>query len=112
MTAPFTIARRRPLLSLAVATAFLLAPAARAQSAPTREPTITVGGDVATPLVLTAADLAAMPHTTVTATDHGVTRTYRGVWVADVLAKAGFALGPAARRHSLSGYVLVRATDG
>ena len=114
MTAPLVPARLRPLLAVVAAAALVLAlaPAARAQSAPAREPTITVGGDVATPLVLTAADLAAMPHTTVTATDHGVTRTYRGVWVADVLAKAGFALGPGAPRHSLSGYVLARATDG
>jgi DMSO/TMAO reductase YedYZ molybdopterin-dependent catalytic subunit len=115
MTPRLSSPRRRPLLALAAATAVFalsLAPAAHAQSAPAPEPTITVRGDVPTPLVLTAADLAAMPHTTVTATDHGVTRTYRGVWVADVLAKAGFVLGPAARRNSLSGYVLARATDG
>ncbi|MBK7907577.1 MAG: molybdopterin-dependent oxidoreductase [Gemmatimonadetes bacterium] len=115
MTARLVRPRRRPLLALAAATAallFSLAPAAHAQSALAPEPTITVRGDVPTPLVLTAADLAAMPRATVTTTNNGMTTTYRGVWVADVLAKAGFALGPAARRNSLSGYVLARATDG
>ncbi|MBP7549790.1 MAG: molybdopterin-dependent oxidoreductase [Gemmatimonadaceae bacterium] len=115
MTARRSRQHHPPLLALAAATAallFSLAPAARAQAAPAAEPTITVRGDVPAPIVLTAADLAAMPRATVTATDHDVTRTYRGVWVADVLAKAGFVLGPAARRNSLSGYVLARATDG
>ncbi len=83
-------------------------PAAGAQAAAS----IVITGDVATPITLTAADLAAMPRATVTTTSNGIATTYAGVWLPDVLKKAGVPLGPGMRGSTLSGYVMARASDG
>ncbi len=75
-------------------------------------PSIAVTGAVATPLTLTAADLAAMPRATVATNANGIATTYEGVWLSDVLKRAGVPLGSALRGPALSAYVLASASDG
>src|SRR5262245_9052346 len=69
---------------------------------------ISVTGDVAQPLTLRATDLAAMPRAT--ATVNGT--LYEGVWLSNVLKKAGVPLGSSLRGAALSSYALASATDG
>ncbi len=75
-------------------------------------PSISVTGAVAQPLTLTAADLAAMPRASVTTNNNGIATTYEGVWLAEVLKKAGAPLGPGMRGPALASYVLASASDG
>ena len=76
--------------------------------------TIKVDGAVETPLTLSAADVAAMPQTTMKVKDHdGKDATYTGVLVRDLLLKAGVPLG----QHRLKGPLLacgvaVTSADG
>jgi len=84
------------------------APLAAQQSTPS----IAVTGAVAQSLTLTAADLASMPRATATTTSDGMSTTYEGVWVSEVLKKAGAPLGGALRGAALSTYVVASATDG
>ena len=93
-------------LTLALATPL----AAQQPASPAQ--TLAVTGAVAHPLTLTAADLASMPRATVTTTSNGMSTTYEGVWVSDVLRKAGAPLGGALRGAALSTYVVARASDG
>jgi len=75
-------------------------------------PSISVSGDVKQQLTLTAADLAAMPRAKAVTDNNGVQTTYEGVWLSDVLKKAGVPLGPGLRGPALAGYVLASASDG
>lgn len=75
-------------------------------------PSVAVTGAVATPLTLTAADLATMPRASVTTNSNGIATKYEGVWLSDILKKAGVALGPALRGSALSAYVVASASDG
>ncbi len=99
---------RRLIAALAVLFTAATAPHAAAQATTG----ITVTGDIPAPLTLSAADLAAMPRASVTATYNGVTTTFHGVWLADVLKRAGAPLGPGPHAHSLTGYVVAKASDG
>lgn len=73
---------------------------------------VTVGGEVATPLTLTAPDLAAMPRTTAVAKDkQGTPHTFEGVSLADIFKKAGVTIGPDLRKKNLAKYVLVTCAD-
>lgn len=96
-------------LGLAVAVAGGLACASPlvAQSAPT----VVVSGAVATPLTLSRSDLAGMTRASVTTNSNGIATTYEGVWLSDVLKKAGVPIG-AMRGAALSNYVVASASDG
>ncbi len=72
---------------------------------------IEVTGDVQTKLTLTAADLAKLPRATVTLVS-GVTSVYQGVWLHDILEKAGVPQGERLRGKALASYVLAEAKDG
>ena len=78
-----------------------------AQSAPSIS---VIGGTQ--PLSLTAADLAAMPRATIRMSNNGIETVYEGVWMSEVLKKAGVRLGEALRGPALAGYVLASAVDG
>lgn len=93
---------------VACAFAFAVHPIAAQQGAPA----VAVTGSVPHPLVLTTADLAAMPRAAVTMTSNGIATTYEGVWLADVLQKAGAPLGAGMRGPALATYVLASASDG
>ena len=75
-------------------------------------PSVAVTGAVKQPLTLTASDLAAMPRAMAVTDNNGIQTTYEGVWLADVLKKAGVPLGPGLRGAALAGYVLASASDG
>lgn len=73
---------------------------------------IAISGDVTHPLTLTAAELKAMPRTTVTIVDQGREVKYTGVLVGDVLARAGAPLGRDLSGAAVATYVLASAKDG
>ena len=89
----------------------LLATLVLAQAPPAA--VLAVQGDVATPLSLTADDLAKLPRQTasVPAPD-GSKIVYEGVTLFAVLQKAGAPFGKQLRGKVLSTYVLAKAMDG
>src|SRR5215467_13570558 len=71
-----------------------------------------VTGAVKQPLTLTADDLAKMPRATVRTMNNGMETVYEGVWLYEVLKKAGVPQGSELRGKALAGYVLAEAQDG
>src|SRR6516164_2621197 len=76
------------------------------------QPSIQVTGAVKQPLTLTADDLAKMPRSTVRTKSNGMETVYEGVWLHEVLKKAGVPQGSELRGKALTGYVLAEAQDG
>lgn len=76
------------------------------------QPSIQVTGAVKQPLTLTAEDLAKMPRATVRQSHSGMETVYEGVWLHQVLKKAGAPQGSDLRGKALTSYVLVEAQDG
>jgi len=74
--------------------------------------TVSVKGDVPHPLTLSAADLAAMPRRTITASAHQLSGTWEGVEVRELLARAGVPSGEALRGRALALAVVVSGADG
>ncbi len=95
---------RRLLLIAAVA-----ACVAVGQEAPS---SVQIGGAVKQPLSLTSDDLAKMPRASVKMTSNGLETTYEGVWLHEILKRAGAALGGELRGKALTSYLLVEAKDG
>ena len=75
-------------------------------------PSVAITGSVTTPLTLTAAELAQMPRATVTTNNGGIETRYEGVWLHEILKKAGVPLGEQLRGKALTTYVLAEAQDG
>jgi DMSO/TMAO reductase YedYZ molybdopterin-dependent catalytic subunit len=75
-------------------------------------PTVRVGGAVKQPLALSAEGLAKMPRASVTTVSNGMQTVYEGVWVHEVLKRAGVPQGEALRGKALASYVLAEAQDG
>jgi DMSO/TMAO reductase YedYZ molybdopterin-dependent catalytic subunit len=74
---------------------------------------VRVVGEVTGPLTLSAADMATMPRTTVSAKDkQGVPHTYAGVALADIFRRAGVPTGAQLRGKNMTKYVLVSCADG
>jgi DMSO/TMAO reductase YedYZ molybdopterin-dependent catalytic subunit len=73
---------------------------------------IQVTGAVKQPLTLTAGDLAKMPRSTVKTTSNSMETVYEGVWVHEVLKRAGVPQGQGLRGKALASYVLAEAQDG
>src|SRR5258708_2239009 len=71
-----------------------------------------VTGAVKEPLELTADDLAKMPRAAVKSTNNGMETTYEGVWLHQVLKRAGVPQGSELRGKALASYVLASASDG
>jgi DMSO/TMAO reductase YedYZ molybdopterin-dependent catalytic subunit len=80
-----------------------------AQEAP---PSLQVAGAVKQSLTLTADDLAKMPRASVRTTNNGIETVYDGVWVHEILKRAGVPLGSELRGKALASYVLAEAQDG
>ena len=75
--------------------------------------TLTVTGDIPTPLTLKAEDLAAMPREKGTVTEQdGTTVEYEGVPLREILKRAGAPLGNQLRGKALASYILAKAHDG
>jgi hypothetical protein len=109
----------RPTVPALLALPFLFfaltASPAAAQSPAGASPaqTLTIAGDITTPLTLKPADLKALPRTTLTVhQDDGTTVTYEGVLVAELLKRAGAPLGRDLTGLALATYVLASASDG
>jgi len=75
-------------------------------------PSVKVGGSVKQTLTLTQADLAKLPRASVRLGSSGAETVYEGVWVYEVLRRAGVPLGGELRGKALASYVLARARDG
>lgn len=86
--------------------AFAQAPAAAAE--------LRINGAVATPLVLTVADLKKMPRKTLSVLNpHDKKQeTYEGVLLEELLRRAGIPQGEQLRGASMATYVLAEAEDG
>jgi DMSO/TMAO reductase YedYZ molybdopterin-dependent catalytic subunit len=74
---------------------------------------LTVDGEVAKPLKLTAADLAKLPRHSVTAKAHdGKEASFEGIELGDVLTLAGVKFGEHLRGKDLALFLVVGAADG
>lgn len=76
------------------------------------EPTVQVTGAVKQALSLSAGDLAKMPRVSVRTSSNGMQTVYEGVWLHEVLKKAGVPQGGELRGKALASYVLAEAQDG
>lgn len=74
--------------------------------------TVDITGAVEKPLRLTAADLAAMPRATVETRSDGIAVTYEGVWLHELLKRAGIPSGTELRGKALASYLVAQAEDG
>ncbi len=74
--------------------------------------TLTVGGDIPKPVTLTKEDLAKMPRTSVTWSEHGTPVSYEGVLLYEVLKAAGAPLDKQLSGKALASYVVAEAKDG
>jgi|HubBroStandDraft_6_1064221.scaffolds.fasta_scaffold264525_3 hypothetical protein len=100
------------LAAIPVALAFAQAPQSQPQ-AQTGPATLTVSGDIPTPLTLKAEDLAAMPREKASVPDQdGTEIEYEGVPLREILKRAGAPLGGQLRGKALASYVLAKAHDG
>ncbi|MBC7925606.1 MAG: molybdopterin-dependent oxidoreductase [Bryobacteraceae bacterium] len=75
-------------------------------------PAVMVTGDVKQPLTLTAEDIAEMPRASVRLKTNGVDIVYQGVWLHEVLKRAGVPSGSDLRGKALTTYLLAEASDG
>jgi DMSO/TMAO reductase YedYZ molybdopterin-dependent catalytic subunit len=73
-----------------------------------------VGGNVATPLSLSASDLKALPRRTLKVLNHHENKeeTYEGVAVQELLRRAGVPQNEKLRGSAMATYVLAEAADG
>jgi DMSO/TMAO reductase YedYZ molybdopterin-dependent catalytic subunit len=74
--------------------------------------TIQVTGDVMAPMTFTAEDLAKLPRNTVKTKSNGADVEYEGVWLYELLQRAGVPMGKELRGKALASYVLADAKDG
>jgi DMSO/TMAO reductase YedYZ molybdopterin-dependent catalytic subunit len=96
---------RRSVWVLGALAAAILA----AQDAP---PSVQVSGAVKQALTLTAEDLARMPRASVRTASNGRETVYEGVWLHEVLKKAGVPQGSELQGKALASYLLAEAQDG
>ncbi|MCC7341312.1 MAG: molybdopterin-dependent oxidoreductase [Bryobacterales bacterium] len=73
---------------------------------------VEVVGAMKQPLRLNAEDLSKMPRASVDTRFDGVAVHYEGVWLTEVLKKAGVPSGVELRGKWLTGYLLMEAEDG
>ena len=88
---------------------------AAAQTAPSEgASTLTIGGDVTTPLTISLAELEKMPQTTLSVVNphNHKPEKYEGVPLDTLLQQCGVPHGEAIRGKWMSAYVLVTAADG
>ena len=83
-----------------------------ASAAPVLAQDLALTGLTGPTVTLTPADIAGMPHVTLTVTVEGKTHTYEGVPLTDILARVGAPSGKALRGVDLTDVVLVGAKDG
>lgn len=80
---------------------------------PAPDTVLKVSGKVVTPLSLTFAQIIRMPQHMVKVKDKkGKVHTYKGVYIQDMLSRAGVTMGSQLRGENLSKYVLAVCADG
>lgn len=103
------------LLTLAVVAAAALG-GQQASTPPQNETAavLRIGGDVATPLTLTAADLKKLPRKTLKVLNphEKKNEVYEGVPLEELLRRAGVPQGSNMRGAAMASYVVAEATDG
>src|SRR5262245_8707075 len=99
-------------ISMSARIAVVLLWAATLSAAQTASSPLTVAGDVATPLSLTADQLKTLPRTKVDVNEDGRTQVYEGVLVGEILRRAGAPLGTELRGNAIATYVVATANDG
>jgi DMSO/TMAO reductase YedYZ molybdopterin-dependent catalytic subunit len=98
---------------ISVALVFIASRAASGQITPPANATLRVNGKVERQLVLSEADLQALPHKHLAVTDEkGTPVTYDGVPVVELLRRAGVPLGKQLRGPQMKLYVIADAADG
>ncbi len=75
-------------------------------------PSVRVTGAVKQPLALTADVLGKMPRASVKTSNNGMETVYQGVWLHEILRRAGVPMGENLRGKALASCVLARAEDG
>jgi DMSO/TMAO reductase YedYZ molybdopterin-dependent catalytic subunit len=73
---------------------------------------VQVTGAVKQELRLSADDLAKMPRASVQMMNNGTETVYEGVWLHEVLKRAGVPLASELRGKALASYLLAQAQDG
>ena len=91
---------------------FVLAAVLTTLAGPALAQSIALHGPDGQAATLSAADLAALPHVSVTATQHGKTSTFDGVPLGDIVAKVGAAQGKAVHGPELATVIRITAKDG
>ena len=84
---------------------------ALATTTPAPVQTLSISGEVAHPVKLSAADFAKLPRQTMRVKEHGVDATFEGVPLFEVLKLAGVEFGESLRGKRLETYLLVEAAD-
>lgn len=101
------------LTCASLALIFIASRAANGQTTPSANATLRVNGKVERHLVLSEADLQALPHKHLAVTDEkGTPVTYDGVPVVELLRRAGVPLGKQLRGPQMRLYVIADAADG
>jgi len=102
---------KKQLFTILIASFSLIAfTSAQAQTA--KPASVTISGEVTSPLTVTDADLQKFTQTTVIRKDHdGHDHTYTGVILTELLKKAGATLGPELKGKNLTKYLLITASD-
>ena len=97
---------------LAVVLSFTQPPGVKTQD--NSSAVLRVGGNVATPLSLSANDLKALPRKTLKVLNHHENKeeTYEGVAVQELLRRAGVPQNEKLRGSAMATYVLAEAADG
>ena len=103
---------KRSGTTICLALLLLLSGALTAAQAPAHSGTLTITGDVTTPLKITPAELRRMPRTKVEIKDKEQTVVYEGVLIGELLKRAGAPIGSELHGTALTAYVLATASDG
>ena len=110
MTRRRTLGRAAGVALLAL-TAAVGVRAAQAPAATTA--TLTIAGDVGKTLALSSDELKSMPRSRVEVkTEDGTTNIYEGVFVGELLKRAGAPVGAELRGNAVASYIVASASDG
>jgi DMSO/TMAO reductase YedYZ molybdopterin-dependent catalytic subunit len=105
--------KRKILVRAALAGIYIGLVYSQSHLPPSTSATLSITGDVPSPLHLAIDDLARMPRETVSVRDaNGASTSYEGVPLRELLAHANAPLGKNLRGKALSTYVLAKARDG
>jgi hypothetical protein len=106
------MARPRTSLMIGVVVVLAFFGASALDAAQAAGPSLSVAGDVATPLTVTLEQLKTWPRVRVEIDEDGRTVVYEGVLVGEILKRAGAPLGTALRGDAVATYVVAGAADG